>query len=285
MTRIGMLLLIMSSAIPAFGAKGPRHDCQGDLFSQPSVKIPQSTQKRHNFSDLTLMQKQLWELRATGPREDYLHLKNRMEIQLKLSRRDQFIGLTGRKNHRLYGIAEVSMALLRNNQWGFPELVAFELNEALGGPLNIPLTVSQSDGALQLWFGYSAQPTKYLKEDEQHLWQRIDADGDLKLFLYLTATHDMNIDKVQLDRDLGLVISDFGNSFHLDKEVSTENLRQMILQSHFNWKSALNRMDMERIIDLADFRLSKAHARTLSARLNNLRTILNNEDFPQFTKP
>lgn len=285
MTRIGLFLLILSFATQSFAAQRTRPDCQGDLFSQPSITHPRKPQKQPHFSDLTLMQKQLWDLRSTGPREEYLHLKMRMQNQMMLSKRNQLIGRAGKKNHPLYQIAEVSITVHRNKQWGHPELVAFELNEELGGPLNIPLTVSQWDGALQLWFGYTATPVAYSEQDAQRLWQRVEEDGDLNLFLYLTATHDMSLDKIKMDRDVGLVISDFGNSFYLEEKVNVETLRRMIAQSRFDWKSALNRMDMDKILDLTAFRLSKVQARALQGRLCLLRAILNEEDISFCPKP
>jgi|GEM_PF-7063993 len=272
MTRIGLFLLILSFAGAAHATK--RDACQLDLFSGPPREAPPKVpEKFTRISDLTVMQKKLWELRAEGKRDAYDFLKNKLQNQLALTRRNDFAAHLGR--HKLYKATDVSFALLRDKQWGHPELVAYELNEELGGPLRIPVTVSQIDGVMQLWFGYRPEDRVYTDAEAQDLSQKIDDDADLYLFTYLTANVDMRPQNIVMDRDFGAVVFDFGNGFYLQPDIDVEKMRDMMAKTKFDWRKALNRMDEQKIVDLAASRLAKARARALQERICVLRTLFN----------
>ncbi len=207
MTRFVLFLLFLS-----LSAHGAKDGCQGDLFSSPTTTPSRPPQSFERFEDLVFMQRELWSLESRpGKQEAAEHLRRRLTTQLKISKRRDKAAVIGR--HSLYKATDLSYFVFRESISGFKEFIAYELNEALGRPVHMPLTVSQLDGSNQIWMFYDFKDEILSEQADQALNQAIAADSDLYLFNFLAANTDQHSANLIMDRDHGPVVFDFSAAF------------------------------------------------------------------------
>lgn len=300
--KLGLFALLALSA----HAHAVGDNCQGDLFASPSTPYESTPRPQiTRFSDLTLMQKEFFQARARGEYDRAENLKRRLDTQLKLTKLDRPAGQASR--HKIYQVSPVSYVIVRDYQSGMPELVAFELNEELGGPLNIPVTTSvitnnkDRPAAVQIWHGYTPEPKALISGERLSISNEIATDGDLFFFSFLTLNYDLNVGNILKDPDCGNIVFDFGAGFArsdsslrqflgmvhstfgvvtppYDYDELWDLLRAKAQAARFNWRSGLNRLNVEKIAGLARYRLGVREEEQLRGRICILRNFFNGQD-------
>ena len=296
-TSFGAILLILSLLSPAQAARNG-DDCQGDLFGSYNflrTPKPQKTNTTPRYNDLPFLQKRIWDIEANGNGEQADFMRRRLEVQLTLTRGAKSITSIG--HHQLLQVTDVSLAIYRMQEQGLKELAAYELNEKLGRPVKIPVTVRYGEGSLQLWLFYDSKDEMLSQSEHDRLTAKVAAHDDLFLFNFLVSNSDQNSQNLVFDRDAGIVASDFGASFRFSmqnyiyfstpkaerlkplEEISrqevAEILKQRLARSNTEWASVLNKLDMDSILDWANRRLGSMNARELAGRICFLKSVVN----------
>lgn len=206
-------------------------------------------------------------------------------------------------DHRLHQINKSTLAVLRQDEAGSKELLAYEINDRLGRPIWIPFTVPYADGSLQLWFKSNLRPSRTLTQKMEQLTRN---NGDLQIFSFLILNWDVHSDNWKMD-DLGGVYYDFDIAFatwptalreyfdysreyfgyppvpqNLKPSDIEYRLRMSLLKSKFDWKFALNNCDDQDISRLISLRLGPHSDHSgFANRLCALRAVVNNQRLSQ----
>lgn len=247
--------------------------------------------------DLTTSQREIFELQNSNQAERAKALRTRLENRLMLQKVLDPIKQAGA--HEVFEISPNSFVIYREHEEGLKELAAYELNKALGFPLNIPVTVPYRNGSLQVWFGSIPEEVYVGVEARNQIQDRIAATADLFLFDFLVLNSDRHALNVLVDRSKPLVIFDFDDGFRIGSTATLEffekaqswydfpptlpgdfkglkrAMAERLRNAKFDWKSALNKIDHDAVISMIARRLNNQIAQIMTAQLCIMKALVN----------